>query len=87
MPGFLLSEVIVKKSELIAHLQNEIEKFGDGHVLSYKIVDVSGGISGFLYSPTRKLKNGQRAKMNMKEFRDFVIDQRIKEENEGNNVS
>lgn len=68
----------MKKTELISMLQKEVDALGDGPLLEYKIVDEGGGRSGNLYSPTRQLANGKRAKMNFKEFRDYALDQRAK---------
>jgi hypothetical protein len=70
----------MKKSDLVERLQKEIDAFGDHDLLSYRIEDAGGSLSGYLYSPTRKMKNGRRAKMNFKEYRDFLLDERARKE-------
>jgi hypothetical protein len=68
------------KSELVKILTKEIEAYGDHHLLEYKLVDLGGGRAGHLYSSTRTTPTGQKAKMNFKEYRDFLLDKR--EQNE-----
>lgn len=68
----------MKKSELIKILQDEISISGDHTLLEYKIVDAGGGRSGYLYSSIRKNKDGRKSKMNYKEYRDYLLDERSK---------
>lgn len=64
------------KSDLVKILQKEIAITGDHHMKSYRIEDAGGGYSGCLYSSERKLPNGRKAKMNWKEYRDYLLKQR-----------
>lgn len=66
------------RSELINKLQRELEALGDDYLLSYKIEDCGGSTSWFRTSLTRKNLRGRGYKMNKKEFRDYVIDERTK---------
>jgi hypothetical protein len=66
------------KSELVKILQKEVEELGDHTLLEYKIVDAGGGRSGNLYSPTRMIHEGRKAKMSFREYRDFLLDERIR---------
>lgn len=68
------------KSELAEVLLKEIKETGDHHLLEYKIVDAGGGRSGNLYSPTRFIHEGRKAKMNFKEYRDFLLDKKLETE-------
>ena len=70
----------MKKSELIKQLIDELAKTGDMHILYYKISDSDMCQESSMLSPTRKNKNGYRAKMNLKEFNEYVKNNPIETE-------
>lgn len=70
----------MKLSKLIDTLSKDLETYGDTEVRYYKIVDQIQSSSGYMYSPTRRNKNGEKAKMNHKELIEYIQ----KESNETN---
>lgn len=68
----------MKLSTLIKVIQQDIEVYGDVHALNYSYSHETASPSGFKYSPTRKKKNGERAKMNRKEFKEYVTNEKSK---------
>lgn len=59
------------KSELIKRLQEEVDKNGDMHLKYVEYEDEEQGSGHYILSPDRKTKSGQRAKANLKEFRQY----------------
>lgn len=66
-------------SKVIKDLQNIQNEHGDIFVLEWNIVDESGGMSSFRYSPDRTDRLGRKMKMNKKEFIQWCDDQNNKE--------
>lgn len=65
----------MKLSRVIEAIKEDIEIYGDVECLSYKYTHVHATSESWMYSPTRKDKNGRRVKMNMKELREYVSKQ------------
>lgn len=70
----------MKKSDLIASLQNEIEEFGDEYIMSFQITGEAETTSRYMLSQTRKGPMGQKVKMTVKEFHQWVKEQKAKEQ-------
>lgn len=61
----------MKKSELIAELQKDIERFGDEYIRSWKIVGENETTESYMISK-RKDEFGRSKRMTSKEFADYV---------------
>lgn len=68
----------MKLSELIKELIDDLARDGDVYIYESKITDENQHVGHSMYSPTRKKKNGQKAKMTMKEFSKWVKEQKSK---------
>lgn len=62
-------------SDLIEELENKIDMCGDLFLQEYVISDEMQVDRWSMLSPSRKNKQGGKAKMNIKEFREFCISQ------------
>jgi adenylylsulfate kinase-like enzyme len=68
----------MKLSDLIKELQADLKESGDVYILESKVVDENQYTGHSMYSPTRKKKNGDKAKMSSKEFEVWVKAQKNK---------
>lgn len=59
-------------SNLIKDLKQTLKDKGDLHILHVKITDEIGTSEAFLLSPKRESAKGYRARMNLKEFREYL---------------
>jgi hypothetical protein len=62
----------MKLSKIIEAVKEDIEVYGDVECLSYKYTHLYATSESWMLSPTRKDPHGQRAKMSLKELREFV---------------
>lgn len=67
----------MKKSELAKRLMEEVEKFGDDHIRTYKIVCRNETVIHNMASRTRKDAYGNKANMSQKEFEQYCLDNPI----------
>jgi hypothetical protein len=61
----------MKLSGIIKDIEKEIEVYGDAEVLSYKFTHLHATSESWKWSPNRRARNGQRARMNQKEFKEW----------------
>jgi hypothetical protein len=66
----------MKLSEIIIALAKTINENGDLYVSHFKITDEIETSERYMLSPDRKDRNGNRAKMNHKEFKKYVENQK-----------
>jgi hypothetical protein len=62
----------MKKSDLVKELRQQIAEDGDMYLLRYEVTDEFSTDARYMLSPHRRNKNGERCKMNWKEFRFFL---------------
>ena len=72
----------MKLSKFIKELQDDLEKFGDKHLLETKINDGQCITQFRLISRIRKTKNGMSSIMNQKEFKQYCDKNPVGEKND-----
>lgn len=73
---------MMKVSEIIKGLQEDMDKRGDFYIKEFTIEDEEGFMGRKMISKTRKDKNGQSLKMNQKEFMEYIQREKLKETHE-----
>jgi hypothetical protein len=62
----------MKLSKIIEAVKEDIEIYGDVEARHYKYTHLFATSESWMYSPTRKDRNGRRVRMNQKELKEFV---------------